>query len=132
MGGMFGGMGGMGGMSGMGGMGGRGGPSVFSFGNDEDEELPGMFSSNRRHHRGHGGQGHPPPEAENVKRKLPVSLEELFTGFQKKLKVTKQIQDSSGAITTASNVITVDGKPGWKAGTKITFPGVSELMGGCN
>jgi hypothetical protein len=91
MGGMGGGMGGMpmGGMP-MGGMGGRGGPSVFSFGGagEDDEELPDMFAGRGGRRRTHPGHGHSAqPEAEVVKRKLPVSLEELFSGFQKKLKV---------------------------------------------
>jgi len=133
-GGMGGGMGGMGGMGGLGGMFGgmRGGPSVFSFGgDDEDEELHGMPFPRRS--KGHG-HGHPfaqqAQQAENVKRKLPVSLEELFSGFQKKLKVTKQIQDASGQITSASNVITIEGKPGWKAGTKVTFNGAGDELNG--
>lgn len=142
----FGGMGGMGGRGGMGGMGGMGGlfgnaargggagrpgPSVFSFGGDQEEELPHMFGNQRRPHHGFGGNGHAEPqEVENLKRKLPVSLEELFAGFAKKLKVTKQIQDASGQITTASNIITVEGKPGWKAGTKITFNGAGDELNG--
>ena len=44
---------------------------------------------------------------------LKCTLEELARGVQKKLKVT----EPSGS----SKVFTVDVKPGWKAGTKVTF-----------
>ncbi len=64
------------------------------------------------------------PKVEVVKRMLPCTLEELFTGFSKKLKITRNVQEPSGEVRQESNVLVVDGKPGWKAGTKLTFPGV--------
>jgi DnaJ-class molecular chaperone len=71
------------------------------------------------------------PSAVVVEQPLPVSLEELATGFTKKLKVTKRIQDSvTGAIKTVANVLEVTGKPGWKAGTKITFPAAGDELTG--
>lgn len=115
------------------GMGGMGGPSVFSFGADDDgdEELPGMFGAAHGAHRGRRNHAqHQEEAAENIKRKLPVSLEELYSGFQKKLKVTKKIQDASGSVTTASNIITIDGRPGWKAGVKVTFAGAGDELNG--
>merc|ERR1711916_120655 len=39
----------------------------------------------------------------------------------KKMKVTRRIFDRSGGATTAEKVLQIDVKPGWKAGTKITF-----------
>jgi DnaJ family protein B protein 4 len=96
----------MGGMGGMGGFGGR------------------MGGGRRQQHQQE-------PEREVLKRKIPVSLEELYTGFTKKIKITKRIQDSkSGAITTTSNVLTLEGRPGWKEGTKVTFPNAGDELNG--
>ena len=74
------------------------------------------------------GAGGGEPSA--IKRMIPVDLEDLFTGFTKKMKVTKKIQDLTGRITTSSTVVTIDGKAGWKAGTKIMFPGVGDEIAG--
>lgn len=91
---------------------------------DEDEDA---FSSGRQF----GGRRAAPPKPVIVKRRLPVTLEELNTGFSKKLKVTKKIQDSStGTIKTITNILTVEGKPGWKSGTKITFPNAGDELDG--
>jgi DnaJ-class molecular chaperone len=66
-----------------------------------------------------------------VERDLPVSLEDLASGFHKKLKVTKRLQDTqTGAVQTVSNVLEVTGKPGWKAGTKVTFPNAGDELNG--
>eukprot|EP00730_Choanoeca_flexa_P012262 TRINITY_DN3810_c0_g1_i1.p1 TRINITY_DN3810_c0_g1~~TRINITY_DN3810_c0_g1_i1.p1 ORF type:complete len:371 (+),score=103.78 TRINITY_DN3810_c0_g1_i1:130-1242(+) len=66
-----------------------------------------------------------------VERTLPVTLEELANGFTKKLKVTKRIQDSqTGAVKSVSNVLEVTGKPGWKQGTKVTFPNAGDELNG--
>ena len=57
---------------------------------------------------------------------LEASLEELYTGTSKKLKITRHrfVPGPAGARPTAtstSTLIKVDIKPGWKAGTKIKF-----------
>lgn len=72
-----------------------------------------------------GGHGHShgyshrqaPPKPEPVSRTLPVSLEDLYTGVTKKLKVTSKTRTGG----TSEKIITIDVKPGWKAGTKITY-----------
>ncbi|KAF9083876.1 hypothetical protein BGX23_011063 [Mortierella sp. AD031] len=53
-------------------------------------------------------------------RTLGVTLEDLAKGVTKRLKVTRKVRDGSGR--TADKILTVDVKPGWKAGTKIRFP----------
>ncbi|KAJ3025775.1 UNVERIFIED_CONTAM: hypothetical protein HDU68_006709 [Siphonaria sp. JEL0065] len=55
---------------------------------------------------------------EPVKRHLPVSLEDLYTGTIKKLKITRRSLDSS----VQEKIISIQVKAGWKAGTKITYP----------
>lgn len=57
-----------------------------------------------------------------VVRDLPISLEEILKGTTKKMKITRQVVGADGVRRTEDKVITVDIKPGWKAGTKITFP----------
>lgn len=58
-----------------------------------------------------------------ITKKLPCSLDELYNGAIKKLKVTKKIYDQLSRKTTiAEKILTINVKPGWKSGTKIRFP----------
>ena len=68
-------------------------------------------------------QAAPPQKAQVVTQPVKCTLEDLFKGFTKKLKVTKKKHDPHGRITSEANVHEIKGKPGWKAGTKITFSG---------
>jgi len=62
--------------------------------------------------------------ARDTIHKIYCSLEELYVGKTKKMKITKRIQDSNtNSITTVSKLLTIDIKPGWKQGTKIRFNG---------
>ncbi|KAI7830952.1 DnaJ domain-containing protein [Kickxella alabastrina] len=123
---LFGGMGGMGG--GHGGMGGgHGGGSQFM---DVDGGLGGMFG-------GGGGGGMPQRmqsssarRPQEVTRKLAVSLEDLYKGCTKKLKVTRRVRGGDGVVRTTEKVLQVDIKPGWKAGTKVRFQKEGDDMGG--
>lgn len=54
---------------------------------------------------------------------LQCSLEDLYAGTTKKMKITRQALNTDGKTTyPESKILTIDIKPGWKAGTKITFP----------
>jgi len=86
-----------GGRSGMDGMGGMGGFTYM-----DTDNMP---------------QGGPTAEELTVKKRLACSLEELYTGTTKKLKVTRRRMDGQ----SEEKVLVVNVKPGWKAGTKITF-----------
>jgi len=93
---------------GMGGMGGS------SFDEEEDYGFPG-FSQ-----RGFSSRG--PHKAPPIKRTFQCSLEELYTGCTKKMKITKTITDSnSGKKVPVEKILQIDVKPGWKEGTKVTF-----------
>ena len=59
---------------------------------------------------------------EPIHRDLCVSLEDLATGCTKKLKINKQVVCPDGTTRREAKILTIDIKPGWKAGTKITFP----------
>eukprot|EP00871_Galdieria_phlegrea_P003704 jgi/Galph1/4334/GphlegSOOS_G2995.1 len=53
---------------------------------------------------------------------LYLSLEELYKGVVKRMKVTKTVVDAqSGKSMPAENILTVEIKPGYKEGTKIRF-----------
>ncbi len=56
-----------------------------------------------------------------IKRTIAVSLEELYTGTTKKMKISKTLVDASGKEVPVEKILTIDVKPGWKEGTKITF-----------
>ncbi|KAJ3670615.1 hypothetical protein LUZ60_008041 [Juncus effusus] len=61
-------------------------------------------------------------KAQAIERSLPCSLEELYKGTTKKMKISREIADASGKTIPVEEIITIDVKPGWKKGTKITFP----------
>lgn len=53
------------------------------------------------------------------------SLEELFTGIKKKMKITRNINGSE-----SQKILELDIKSGWKDGTKITYPGEGDVLPG--
>lgn len=65
-----------------------------------------------------------------VEHDLAVSLEELLKGCTKKMKITRRVVSSDGAkVSKEDKVLTINVKPGWKAGTKITFPREGDQSG---
>lgn len=111
-------------------MGGMGGPSLF----DDDIQMggPSPFStfgtgSGRMPGGGMDDDGHaprptrsathPPPKSETT-RPLKLSLEELYGGTTKHMKVSRRKLDGS----TEEKVLEIVVRPGWKEGTKIRFP----------
>ncbi|XP_073129405.1 uncharacterized protein [Henckelia pumila] len=60
----------------------------------------------------------PPP----VESTLPCSLEDLYTGSTRKMKISRQVVQANGRLVQETEILTIDIKPGWKKGTKITFP----------
>ncbi|KAI3857973.1 hypothetical protein MKX03_006187 [Papaver bracteatum] len=47
---------------------------------------------------------------------------DLYKGTTKKMKISREVTDSSGRPTTVEEILSIVIKPGWKKGTKITFP----------
>ena len=81
--------------------------------------MPGMGGGRGRAHQQQRSQAPPaPPPA--LERSLAVSLEDLYKGVTKRLKVTRKVSGTGGR--SSDKILTVDVKPGWKAGTKIRFP----------
>lgn len=60
----------------------------------------------------------PPP----IENKLPCTLEELYSGSTRKMKISRTVMDANGCLETDTEILTIEVKPGWKKGTKITFP----------
>lgn len=57
-----------------------------------------------------------------VEHQLLVSLEEILKGCTKKMKITRKVLNPDGrSYRKEDKVLTINVKPGWKAGTKITF-----------
>ncbi|CAI0385326.1 unnamed protein product, partial [Linum tenue] len=102
--------GGMGGMGGMGGGRGTRFPSAF-FG----DNIFGSYGEG-------GGSMHQsaPRKAAPIENNLHCSLEELYKGTTKKMKISREIVDASKSMQV-EEIINIDIKAGWKKGTKITF-----------
>lgn len=109
---------------GMGGRRGRGGmPDLFSMmggmgpmGNMDDDEDMGGFG---------GPFGQMPRQKRKdapIQQPLRLSLEELYTGTVKRLKVSRLVyDDSKKSQNREEKILEISVKPGWKPGTKITF-----------
>jgi DnaJ family protein B protein 4 len=103
---------GMGGMPG--GMGGMGGSKRGPGGS--------RFSAGRRA---------PTPEVTVIEKPLPVTLEELFNGTTKKLKIKRKTYDqATGKQSTQDRILEVPIKKGLKAGSKIKFSDVGDQVEG--
>ncbi|XP_078439316.1 uncharacterized protein LOC144709614 [Wolffia australiana] len=72
-----------------------------------------------RHHHHHQQQQR---KANPIERQLPCTLEELFKGTTKKMKISREITDSSGRTMPVEEILEIEIKPGWKKGTKLTYP----------
>lgn len=92
---------------------GGGGPfhsGFFTTGFDDDDGFPNFtfgFGQPSRQQRA------PTPMSLNIS----CSLEQLFTGETKKIKVQRKVNNKQ-----EENVLSLEIKPGWKDGTKVTFP----------
>lgn len=56
---------------------------------------------------------------------IPCTLEQLYSGCKRKMKVTRSILGHDD-----SKIFEVEIKPGWKAGTKITYPEEGNMVFG--
>ncbi|KAK4162761.1 protein psi1 [Cladorrhinum sp. PSN259] len=72
------------------------------------------------------GARQPTPEVTTVERPLALSLEDLFNGVTKKMKIKRKMFDETGKRTTTDTVLEVPIKPGLKKGSKIRFKGVGD------
>lgn len=56
-----------------------------------------------------------------IEHDLYVSLEDITKGCTKKMKISRKVLQPDGTTKKEDKVLTINVKPGWKAGTKITF-----------
>ncbi len=69
----------------------------------------------------------PTPEVTTVERSLPVTLEEMYKGTHKKMKIKRKTFDAdTNKRKMEEKFLEMDIKPGYKAGTKIKFKGVGD------
>ncbi|KAI8813794.1 hypothetical protein BJ742DRAFT_672112 [Cladochytrium replicatum] len=91
--------------------------------------LGGMHGMNPKHNESSptksktGGLPRGPMQSPPVEKFLEVTLEELYLGTVKKMKVTRKVFNEDQTTTTQTDkVLTIHVKRGWKDGTRVTFP----------
>ncbi|GAB4860698.1 hypothetical protein Ancab_035860 [Ancistrocladus abbreviatus] len=82
----------------------------------------GFFRTSHGDYAGTTGTTAPPKKAPPVENTLPCNLDDLYKGVKKKMKISRTIMDASGKVRVVEEILTIEVKPGWKKGTKITFP----------
>jgi DnaJ family protein B protein 4 len=98
----------------------------------EDDDIFNMFSGlgGARRSTGAGMRPQPrprTPEVTVVEKPLPVTLEELYKGAHKKLKVKRKTYDeSTGKRSVQDKIVEMDIRPGMKAGSKFKFKGMGD------
>ncbi|CAF3687427.1 unnamed protein product [Rotaria sp. Silwood1] len=106
-------------------------PFAMFFGGDDDDGSSGGFSAfPAMGGFNFGSHGAPRMQTSRKKTQDPpiehelfVSLEEIATGATKKMKISRKVLNPDTHTTRIEDkVLTIDIKPGWKQGTKITFP----------
>lgn len=114
-----------GGGGGMGGMGGA--DDIFSqfAGAGAAGGRPGRGTRNRSSFGDSRGRD-ATPEVTTVERPLPLTLEELFNGVTKKMKIKRKQFDEKGNRVTTDQILEVPIKPGYKKGSKIKYTGVGD------
>uniref|UniRef100_A0A1J3JF74 DnaJ-like protein subfamily B member 13 n=1 Tax=Noccaea caerulescens TaxID=107243 RepID=A0A1J3JF74_NOCCA len=68
-----------------------------------------------------GGSSGNKKKAAAIESKLACTLEELYKGASKKIRISRVVLDVFGNSHTVEEILKIDLKPGWKKGTKITF-----------
>jgi len=67
------------------------------------------------------------PEVTTVERPLKLTLEELFKGTHKKMKIKRRaLDETTGLKEIKEKILEMDIKPGLKKGSKIKFKGVGD------
>ncbi|KAG8430152.1 hypothetical protein GDO86_018377 [Hymenochirus boettgeri] len=96
---------------------------------DEDDPFGGFgrfgFNGVNGFHKRHQDQLHPRRKVQDppVVHELKVSLEEIYQGCTKRMKITRRRLNPDGrTVRTEDKILNVVIKKGWKEGTKITFP----------
>lgn len=65
-----------------------------------------------------------------IEHDLYVSLEDVDKGCVKKMKISRLVAQPDGSSRKEEKILNINVKPGWKAGTKVTFPRESDQIPG--
>ncbi|EDV46158.1 dnaJ protein homolog 1 [Drosophila erecta] len=57
-----------------------------------------------------------------IEHELYVALEDIANGCNKRMKISRAMVLSSGELIRKDKILDVEIRPGWKSGTRITFP----------
>lgn len=93
----------------------------------------GAFRSHSFNFVGHNpGRGGNKDRAQDpaIEHDLYISLEEILRGCTKKMKISRRVIQTDGTTKMEDKFLTINVKPGWKAGTKITFQKEGDQMRG--
>ena len=105
-------------------------------GGGDDDDIFSQFTGGRRSggassrndpYGGSSRRRERSPEVTTVERPLPLTLEELYKGTQKKMKIRRKTYDQQTHVQNVEDkILDIGIKPGYKAGTKIKFKGVGD------
>jgi hypothetical protein len=85
---------------------------------EEEELLPTVIlASSSTTHNNNMLAGRPAP----VETKLLCTLEELYKGSVRKMKISRNLADPSRNTLPVEEILTIKVKADWKKGTKVTF-----------
>lgn len=118
-------------------MGGPGSNRMFNF-HDDDMDVDmdpfgtlgmgprptgpgGAFRSHSFNFHGNSNRNKDKLQDPPIEHDLYVSLEDITKGCTKKMKICRKVVQTDGTTRKEDKVLTINVKPGWKAGTKITF-----------
>lgn len=82
--------------------------------NDVHDPFNTLFNVSR-------SSGSPKRQDPPIEYDLYLSLEEVLTGCRKNMKITRKVLNL-GRLEREEKMLNIDVKPGWKSGTKVTFP----------
>lgn len=104
-------------------------PLSAFFGNGAAGGFGGRKSSGRQRSDMYSQMGRraPTPDVTTVEKPLNVSLEELYSGVKKKMKIKRKTFDpATGKRSVQDKILEMEVKPGMKAGSKFKFRGVGD------
>lgn len=107
---------------------GRGGVNIEGMDIDLEELLGGGGGGGGNLHHGGGpfrshtfSHSKQPQQEATIEKEVFVTLEDIAKGVEKKMKISRTVYDEDGHSRSEEKVLTLNVKPGWKAGTKVTF-----------
>ncbi|KAJ5075608.1 DNAj [Anaeramoeba ignava] len=92
----------------------------FGFGDEGGDSFFSFFG---------GGRPRGPKKPRAKEYQLPVTLEELYSGTTKKMKITREVNDGI-STRQEEEILVLNIKSGWKEGTRMTYPNKGNVMPG--